>query len=110
MLAEVLNFQGAKPILGMGSLSKLENAKGFGVWRHMICITRIPNGLVAEVMLYGDATPMFVVLSKDDCRDFGEMDGYVCDWANRREMRFLDYLREITREDSEPYEWDEEEE
>ena len=91
-------------------LNKLENAKGFGVWRHMICITRIPNGLVAEVMLYGDATPMFVVLSKEDCRDFGEMDGYVCDWENRREMRFLEYIGEITREDREPYEWDEEEE
>lgn len=53
---------------------------------------------------------MFVVLSKEDCRSFGEMDGYVCDWENRREMRFLDYLREITREDCEPYEWDEVEE
>ena len=53
---------------------------------------------------------MFVVLSEEDCRDFGEMDGYVCDWENRREMRFLDYLGEITREDSEPYEWDEVEE
>lgn len=91
-------------------LNKLENAKGFGVWRHMICITRIPNGLVAEVMLYGDANPMFVVLSKEDSHDFGEMDGYVCDWENRREMRFLDYLREITREDSELYERDEAEE
>lgn len=87
-------------------LNKLENAKGFGVWRHMICITRIPNGLVAEVMLYGDANPMFVVLSKEDCRDFGEMDGYVCDWENRREMRFLEYIGEITREDREPYEWE----
>ena len=87
-------------------LNKLENAKGFGVWRHMICITRIPNGMVAEVMLYGDATPMFVVLSKEDCRDFGEMDGYVCDWENRREMRFLEYIGEITREDREPYEWE----
>lgn len=91
-------------------LEKLENAKGFGVWRHMICITQIPNGLVAEVMLYGGANPMVVVLSEEDCRDFGEMDGYVCDWENRREMRFLDYLGEITREDSEPYKWDEEEE
>ena len=49
---------------------------------------------------------MVVVLSKEDCRDFGEMAGYVCDWENRREMRFLDYLGEITREDCEPYEWE----
>lgn len=89
-------------------LNKLENAKGFGVWRHMICITRIPNGLVAEVMLYGDANPMFVVLSEEDCRDFGEMDGYVCDWENWREMRFLEYIGEITHEDREPYEWEKE--
>lgn len=40
----------------------------------------------AEVMLYGGANPMVVVLSKEDCRDFGEMDGYVCDWENRREL------------------------
>ena len=39
-----------------------------------------------------------------------ELTEYVCDWENRREMRFLDYLGEITREDSEPYEWDEVEE
>lgn len=53
---------------------------------------------------------MAVVLAKEDCYDFGEMDGYVCDWENRREMRFLEYLGEITREDSEPYERDEVEE
>lgn len=41
---------------------------------------------------------MVVVLSREDGHDFGEMDGYVCDWENRREMRFLDYLGEITRE------------
>ena len=91
-------------------LNKLEHAKGFGVWRHMICITWVPNGLVAEVMLYGETNSMVVVLSREDGHDFGEMDGYVCDWENRREMRFLDYLGEITREDCEPYEWDEVEE
>lgn len=62
----------------------------------------------AEVMLYGDANPMFVVLSEEDCRDFGEMDGYVCDWENRREMRFLEYIGEITHENHEPYEWEKE--
>ena len=91
-------------------LEKLENAKGFGVWRHIVLITWVPNGLVAEVMLYGGSSPMLVVLSEEDCRDFGQMDGYVCDWENRREMRFLDYLGEITREGRELYEWDEVEE
>ena len=43
-------------------------------------------------MLDGGANSMVVVLSKEDSRDFGEMAGYVCDWENRREMRFLDYL------------------
>lgn len=89
-------------------LNKLENAKGFGVWRHMICITRIPNGLVAEVMLYGGSSPMLVVLSEEDCRDFGQIDGYVCDWENRSEMRFLEYIGEITHEDRETYEWEKE--
>ena len=62
--------------------------------------------LVAEVMLYGSSSPMLVILSSEDCRDFGEMDGYVCDWENQREMRFLDYLGEITHVDREPYEWE----
>ena len=53
---------------------------------------------------------MVVVLSREDGHDFVEMDGYVCDWENRREMRFLDYLGEITRENNEPYAWDEVEE
>ena len=89
-------------------LEKLENAKGFGVWRHIVLITWVPNGLVAEVMLYGGSSPMLVVLSEEDCRDFGQMDGYVCDWENRSEMRFLEYIGEITHEDRETYEWEKE--
>lgn len=49
---------------------------------------------------------MLVVLSEEDCRDFGQMDGYVCDWENRREMRFFEYIGEITHEDRETYEWE----
>ena len=44
-------------------LNKLENAKGFGVWRHMICITRIPNGLVAEVMIICRCSVLLLGLS-----------------------------------------------
>ena len=61
-------------------------------------------------MLDGGAYSLVVGLAKEDSRDFGEMAGYACDWENRREMRFLDYRGEITREDSEPYKWDEVEE
>ena len=34
----------------------------------------------------------------------------MCATGRIGEMRFLDYLGEITREDSEPYKWDEVEE
>lgn len=51
---------------------------------------------------------MAVVLAKENCHDFGEMDGYVCDWENRREMRFLEYIGEITHEDRKPYEGEKE--
>lgn len=87
-------------------LDDLGQAKNFGAWRHTIFITWVPDKLVAEVMLYGSSGPMLVILSSEDCRDFGEMDGYVCDWENQREMRFLDYLGEITHVDREPYEWE----
>lgn len=68
------------------------------------------NSPITLPRMFVDRGNAEVVLSKEDCRDFGEMAGYVCDWENRREMRFLDYLGEITREDSEPYKWDEVEE
>lgn len=73
-------------------LDSLENAKGFGVWRHTVIITWTGDRLVAEVMLYGTSSPMLVILAQENCRDFGIMDGYVCDWENHREMRFVDYI------------------
>lgn len=36
MLAEVLNFQGAKPILGMGSLSKLLEKEDLELMKEII--------------------------------------------------------------------------
>lgn len=73
-------------------LDSLGNAKGFGVWRHTVIITWTGDRLVAEVMLYGTSSPMLVILAQENCRDFGIMDGYVCDWENHREMRFVDYI------------------
>ena len=29
---------------------------------------------------------------QENCRDFGIMDGYVCDWENHREMRFTQFI------------------
>lgn len=76
----------------MEVLESLGNAKGFGVWRHTVIITWTEDRLVAEVMLYGTSSPMLVILAQENCRDFGIMDGYVCDWENHREMRFMDYI------------------
>ena len=35
---------------------------------------------------------MLVILAQENCRDFGIMDGYVCDWENHREMRFTQFI------------------
>lgn len=78
----------------MDVLDKIDDAKTFGRWRHTILIGPVPGGLVANVMLYGTVTPMTVVLSREDCSELGEMDGIVCDWENRRELRFMEYLVE----------------
>ena len=48
--------------------------------------------LAAEAMLYGTSSPMLVILAQENCRDFGIMDGYVCDWENHREMRFTQFI------------------
>lgn len=43
-------------------------------------------------MLYGTSSPMLVILVQENCRDFGIMDGYVCDRENYREMRFTQFI------------------
>ena len=43
-------------------------------------------------MLYGTSSPMLVILVQENCRDFGIMDGYVCDRENHREMRFTQFI------------------
>ena len=53
---------------------------------------------MAEVMLYGTSSPMLVILAQENCRDFGIMDGYVCDWENDREMRFTQFI-DVSGED-----------
>lgn len=80
-------------------IDSLGNAKGFGVWRHTVIITWTGDRLVAEVMLYGSASPMLVILTQENCRDFGIMDGYVCDWENHREMRFMDYIEKTVADE-----------
>lgn len=80
-------------------IDSLGNAKGFGVWRHTVIITWTGDRLVAEVMLYGSASPMLVILAQENCRDFGIMDGYVCDWENHREMRFMDYIEKTVADE-----------
>lgn len=47
-------------------LDSLGNAKGFGVWRHTVIITWTGDRLVAEVMLYGSASPMLVILAQEN--------------------------------------------
>ena len=90
---QVVFMQGQKDN-HMDVLDKIDDAKAFGRWRHTILVCPVPGGLVANVMLYGTVSPMTLVLSQEDCSEFGEMDGLVCDWENRRELRFAEYLVE----------------
>lgn len=82
-------------------LEKIAEERGFGIWRHTVTISRIPQGLIAIVCLYGSASPAMVWLSKEDCREFGEIDGFICDWENKRELHFLDFVAELVGEPKE---------
>ena len=61
------------------------------ILRQCAFIQRLIAVLMLE-MLYGTSSPMLVILVQENCRDFGIMDGYVCDRENHREMRFTQFI------------------
>ncbi len=90
--------QFGKHAKGFDSFMKRARKKNFGSWLHMIVITRSKYGLSAVICLYGTDSPMAVWLSDKDCKEFGETDGFVCDWENKREMSFLDFVGMLAEE------------
>lgn len=71
------------------------NAVRFGAHLHMVLITDIREVLAAAVCLYGSANPVFVILAEQKPEPYGAMDGYVCDWENKRELNFISFVSEF---------------
>lgn len=58
---------------------------------HIILITKINNQLVGRVNFYGESFGAIVML----CDNFTEpyyIDGYICDWQNKKEYTLEEYL------------------
>ena len=54
------------------------------------------NNLIAEVSLYKNLTVHIFL-----CTDFNEkfeLDGLICDWKNRKELAFKEYLYSLSPE------------
>ncbi|EJV74525.1 MULTISPECIES: hypothetical protein [Bacillus cereus group] len=61
---------------------------------HIILLLKINNDLMAYVRFYDDTFGHFVRLCKNYSDNWG-MDGFICDWKNRREIKIFDYIREV---------------
>ena len=53
-------------------------------------ITRQPKGGITM-----SQSQNLCIYTRKDCRDFGGLDGVVCDWEHKREMRLIDFLGEL---------------
>jgi len=61
---------------------------------HTIIITKVNNSLIGIIGLYGGAFESIVLL----CDDFTEslnVDGYICDWYNKREYTLMEYIKTL---------------
>lgn len=58
---------------------------------HKIIIVRIKKVLYGYVSFYGDSFGTLVKLCNTFTGNF-EMDGFICDWKNRKEYPFLEYI------------------
>jgi len=61
---------------------------------HNIMITVIKSNIIGLLSLYGESFIIMVVLLEDFKGEFF-IDGIVCDWLNRKEYDYLEYLESI---------------
>lgn len=60
---------------------------------HSICFITKDKILYGLIFLYGDNHPITVLLSRD--YDGNVVDGYICDWKNKKEGKLLDFVKEF---------------
>lgn len=58
---------------------------------HKLIIIQKGKTLAGFISFYGDSFGTQVNLC-EDLEGFFDMDGFICDWKNRREYRFIDYI------------------
>lgn len=61
---------------------------------HRIMIYRNKNTLQAYISFYGESFNVVVNLCQDFTEPF-ELDGYICDWKNQKEIRLITYFAEL---------------
>jgi hypothetical protein len=76
-------------------LSQLLQISKFGNNSHVIIIYRVGLSLRAVVCFYGLVNPLFVTLTNGFDGYYNETDGIICDWENKKEMRFSEFISEI---------------
>jgi hypothetical protein len=60
---------------------------------HYVMLAKVENALVASISFYG-ALKSMIILARNFNEPF-ETDGLICDWRNRREYRFMEYVAKI---------------
>ncbi|MEG0448996.1 MAG: hypothetical protein RR595_03965 [Lysinibacillus sp.] len=61
---------------------------------HKLIITKVDSSLIGYISFYGDSFSTIVYLC-DDFTDPFEIEGFICDWENRREFRLLEYINTL---------------
>ncbi|MDM5249627.1 hypothetical protein [Lysinibacillus sp. G4S2] len=77
-------------IVDKGIVEELE----FPDQSHSLFITKVQNNLVGYISFYGNAFKNLILLSDEFFESFW-VEGFICDWKNREEYDFLQYLNEI---------------
>lgn len=61
---------------------------------HKLIITKRGKELIGYISFYGDGFETSVTLCKD-LDGFFDVEGFICDWKNRQEFRFIDYINSL---------------
>lgn len=59
---------------------------------HKVFITKENNSLIGLLSLYGGAFETIITLCDDFSKTFN-IDGYICDWQNKKEYTLIEYLK-----------------
>lgn len=64
---------------------------------HKLIVAKKNSSLLGYISFYGESLPTIVYLC-DDFTDPFELEGFICDWENRREFRLLEYINKFYAE------------